>query len=557
MIGIDLGTTNSLVAILDGGEPRTLANEFGEDLIPSAVAISEDGVILVGRAAKDRLIAVPDSGRAFFKRDMGTDATYHFGGRQWSPVECSAVVLREMKRIAEFHLGREVTSAVITVPAYFHDPQRQATIDAATLAGLKVERLLNEPTAAALAFGFRASSELSTLLVFDLGGGTFDVTVLEAFEGVVEVKASAGESRLGGEDYTDALDQRLRQKLGLELADGLRLRWREEVEKVKRRLTSEAKVVVELDDCRAEITREDFAEVTKALTGRLIPTVKKAMRDASLTPGHLDALLMVGGASRMPVVADVLQAQLGVRLLDNLDPDRVVALGAAVQQGLIAGDAAVRELVLTDVCPHTLGVAVARRLGRDQIEPGFFEPLIERNTMVPCSFTKSFFTFHPEQDEVLLQVFQGESRLVAANRLIGELRITGLKSMPGQRHPGAVDVRFSYDMNGLLEVDVTIVETGRRTSRVFEQRPGMLSPQQIEEALRILQPLKVLPRDQPQHRARIERANRLYCEMTGGLRDSLAGLVDAFESALHSQNPAAIRQAAEELDEFVKPFADS
>ena len=214
MIGIDLGTTNSLVAICDENGPRVLANELGDDLTPSVVAVAEDGAVLVGRAAKDRLITHPEAGRAFFKRDMGTDATYAFGGRRWSPVECSAVVLREMKRIAETHLGREVDSAVITVPAYFHDQQRQATVDAAKIAGLRVERLLNEPTAAALAYGFNREDDLNTLLVFDLGGGTFDVTVLECFEGVVEVKASSGDGRLGGEDYTEALIAWVAKELG-------------------------------------------------------------------------------------------------------------------------------------------------------------------------------------------------------------------------------------------------------------------------------------------------------------------------------------------------------
>src|SRR3569623_1451875 len=205
MVGIDLGTTNSLVAHFADGQPVVLANEMGESLTPSAVAVAADGTLLVGRAARDRLVVAPDSGRAFFKRDMGTSAVYKFGGRTWTPVECSALILREMKRIAELRLGKPVTSAVITVPAYFLDHQRQATVEAAQIAGLKVERLLNEPTAAALAYGYRNDEELNTLLVFDLGGGTFDVTLLESFEGVVEVKASSGESRLGGEDYTDAL----------------------------------------------------------------------------------------------------------------------------------------------------------------------------------------------------------------------------------------------------------------------------------------------------------------------------------------------------------------
>ena len=385
MIGIDLGTTNSLVAILANGEPTTLANELGEDLTPSAVAVAADGALLVGRAAKDRLIAAPHSGKAFFKRDMGTPISYNFGGRHWSPVECSALVLKEMKRIAEMHLGTPVESAVITVPAYFHDQQRQATLDAAKIAGLRVDRLLNEPTAAALAYGFRAGDELNTLLVFDLGGGTFDVTVLECFDGVVEVKASSGESRLGGEDYTDALVAWINQEFQWSPIENERLRWREQIEQVKRLLSRHEAAVMPVAGKEVRIERADFMKATAGLTARLRPVVRRALRDSQLTPAQLDAVLLVGGASRMPVVTDQLHEDLGLPPNTSLDPDRVVALGAAIQQGLCTGNAAVRDLVLTDVCPHTLGVEVGKQLTPGNIENGFFSPLIERNTTLPTS----------------------------------------------------------------------------------------------------------------------------------------------------------------------------
>ena len=263
MVGIDLGTTNSLVAHFADGQPVVLANEMGESLTPSAVAVAADGTLLVGRAARDRLVVAPDSGRAFFKRDMGTSAVYKFGGRTWTPVECSALILREMKRIAELRLGKPVTSAVITVPAYFLDHQRQATVEAAQIAGLKVERLLNEPTAAALAYGYRNDEELNTLLVFDLGGGTFDVTLLESFEGVVEVKASSGESRLGGEDYTDALMEALFQKAEWRPPAEERIRFREKMELVKRALTTEAGTTVRMGDQDIEVTRKEFGEAAR------------------------------------------------------------------------------------------------------------------------------------------------------------------------------------------------------------------------------------------------------------------------------------------------------
>lgn len=554
MIGIDLGTTNSLVTIMQDGQPVTLKNELNEDLIPSAVAVAEDGNMLVGRPAKDRLVTAPDAGRAFFKRDMGTNTSYVFGNRRWSPVECSALVLLELKRIAELRLGRPVNEAVITVPAYFHDQQRQATVDAATIAGLKVSRLLNEPTAAALAHGYRSSDELNTLLVFDLGGGTFDVTVLECFEGVVEVKSSAGESRLGGEDYTDALAAWLRQEFHWQPAEKDTLRWREKVEQLKRALTQDSSATIPIGDKPATISRADFVTATADITARLRPVVRRALRDAQLTHAQLDAVLLVGGASRMPLVIEGVAEDLKTKPDTSLDPDRVVAYGAAVQQALVAGDAAVRDLVLTDVCPHTLGIAVSKELAPGKRENGFFSPIIDRNTTVPCSRSDGFRTLHPDQDVLEVEVYQGESRLVRDNQFIGSVKVTALQSRKGQKFPGQVEVRFSYDMNGILEVEVTVLETGKKLSKVFEQRPGTLSKEQIAEALRALQPLKTHPRDQPQHRARLERAGRLYSDLSGDLRASLTAFLDDFEGALASQDKERITSAAEDLDSFMAPF---
>jgi molecular chaperone HscC len=554
MIGIDLGTTNSLVAVLRDGKPRVLANEHGESLTPSVVAVAEDGTILVGRAARDRLVTDPEAGRAFFKRDMGGRMTYAFGGKKWTPVECSAVVLREMKRIAEVSLGHPVTQAVITVPAYFHDQQRQATLAAAKIAGLEVERLINEPTAAALAYGFQKPDDDSTLLVFDLGGGTFDVTLLEVFDGVVEVKASAGESRLGGEDYTDALSQWICRVHDWVPEPGKAGHWRARLEGVKRELTLAEECRVPLDDREITVTREQFAEATRDLTARLQPVVRRCLRDGGVTPKHLTAVLLVGGASRMPIVKEILADDLQLIPRQDLDPDRVVALGAAVQQALIAGDAAVNDIVLTDVCSHTLGVSVAKWLTPDRNEPGYFEPLIDRNTTVPVSRCKMFFLSHPEQDEVRVEVFQGEGRRTADNTFIGEFTVRGLRANRGKPRHGEFEVRFTYDMSGLLEVEVTILATGRKLAKVFEERPGVMTPAQIAAAIERLAPLKVNLRDLPPHRARLERAARLFTQLTGQLRQSLSEVLDAFESALARGEAMDVSRAAEALDGFMAPW---
>ncbi|MCB1209203.1 MAG: Hsp70 family protein [Verrucomicrobiales bacterium] len=554
MVGIDLGTTNSLVAHFVDGHPEILVNELNEGLTPSAVAVAQDGTLLVGRAAKDRLINAPESGRSFFKRDMGTAASYQFGGRRWTPVECSAVVLREMKRIAELRLGHEVDRAVITVPAYFLDQQRQATVEAAQIAGLKVERLLNEPTAAALAYGHQENPDLSTLLIFDLGGGTFDVTILECFEGVVEVKSSAGESRLGGEDYTDALGEWLRDKTKWKPEDMDAMRWRELVEQAKRDLSTADSTVIIVNGNEVPLSLADFGAATRELTARLRPVVRRCLSDAGITPAHLDGVLLVGGASRMPLIVSALAEDLQQPPSRSLDPDRVVALGAAVQSALIARQAAVRDLVLTDVCPHTLGVAISKQLTPGQIQDGYFSPLIDRNTTVPVSRSDTFHTLHPQQDEILLQVYQGEGRMVKDNQKIGQVRVPGMKSQPGQKRPGEVDVRFTYDMNGILEVEVTILHSGQKVSEVFEQRPGTMSKEEIRDAIARLTPLKVHPRDAPPHRARLERAERLYQDLRSVERSILTALIDQFERALSSQEPAQIRASAEELDSFMSPY---
>jgi molecular chaperone HscC len=554
MIGIDLGTTNSLVATMDCGVPRTLVNEAGEDLVPSAVAVAEDGELLVGRAAKDRLVVAPDSGRSFFKREMGTSASYTFGGKRWTPVECSAIVLRELKRVAELRLGKCVDSAVITVPAYFHNHQRQATLDAAEIAGLRVERLVNEPTAAALAYGFRPDSSLSTLLVFDLGGGTFDVTVLECFEGVMEVKASAGESMLGGEDYTDALAAWVMNKFHWTPPAPDKLRWREQIETLKRRLSKEEHAYLSLGNEEVLIPRADFLSATAELSLRLRPVVRRALRDANLAAQYLDAVLLVGGASRMPIVFEQLKEDLRILPDTSVDPDRVVALGAAVQQALCTGHEAVSDLVLTDVCPHTLGVEVSKEIARNSRESGYFSPIIDRNTTVPVSRSQVYSTVVPDQDSILLSVYQGERRLVKENHRIGEIRIRGLRHRPEQSDPGKIEVRFTYDMNGLLEVEVTVLHSGKKLTEVFQQRPGTLTQEQIDEAIRALRRLKVHPRESPPNRARLERANRLYADLVGDLRDRLTGLTDRFESALAAQDEDRIRISGASLDAFMAQF---
>jgi molecular chaperone HscC len=554
VIGIDLGTTNSLVAVFENGKPRVIANELGEDLTPSVVAVAEDGQLLVGRAAKDRMIVDPKSGQTCFKRDMGTSARYQFGGRDWNPIACSAVVLQEMKRIAEAALGRTIDKAVITVPAYFHDQQRQATIEAAKIAGLSVERIINEPTAAALAYGYQNPEKETQVLVFDLGGGTFDVTLLDIFGGVVEVKSSAGESRLGGEDYTDTFTRWIEKTHSWQPGESEIGTWRQRVEVVKRKFATHEIATIAVGEKLIELSRESFDTATAEITARLRPVVSRCLRDAGVALENLDDVLLVGGASRMSVVRKFIQQTLKRIPNQKIDPDRVIAMGAAVQAGLCANDAAVGDIVLTDVSPHTLGIKISKELAIGKHEDGYFHPIIDRNTTVPISRSAPFHTLHPTQDSIDLMIFQGEARLTEENQLIGEIQIGDLRHQPGQVQPGMVEVRFSYDMNGILEVDVTVFSTGKKHNLVIEQRPGSLTPKQIQDAIERLRPLKFHPRDLLPNRARLERVNRVYLELVGPAREHLNVVSDRFEAALESQNPLEIKQAAAVLDSFLRPF---
>jgi molecular chaperone HscC len=551
-VGIDLGTTYSLVAAMEDGVPKILANELGEELMPSAVAMAEDHQLLVGRAAIDRMIVKPEDGCAFFKRDMGSQTTYQLGKEKWTAIDCSARVLSELKRVAEMRLGQEVTSAVISVPAYFHNEQREATLQAAKIAGLQVERLINEPTAAALAYGFRAGEELTNVLVFDLGGGTFDVTLLELFDGVIEVKATGGESRLGGEDYTDALMQWLIHHHRVKVKDEEAGVYREKIQKIKKKLSFEDEAILEWNGQSIKVSLADFKTATQGLTARLRPVVLRVLRDAKMEAKMIDAILLVGGASRMKLIREMMEYDFKGIEIREVDPDRIVALGACVQMGLCMDHAAVADIVLTDVCPHTLGLEISHRHMKSYQQDGLFSPIIDRNTMLPCSKSGLYHALHEDQDVINLKIYQGEARLVKENHFIGEVVVTGVKAYGKSDVSGTVDVRFSYDMNGVLEVEATILHSGKIVSKVFQQSLGMLTEVQVQESIRRFQSYKIHPRDMVANRAILERANRLFMDLRGEMREELDLMIRQFEVALDSQDLDRYQQKREELEGWMK-----
>lgn len=565
IIGIDLGTTNSLAAIFEDGAPRIIPNALGEDMTPSVVSLSGDGTLLVGRAAKDRLVTHPEQTASVFKRAMGTDQTFQLGRKVFRAEELSALVLRSLVADVESHCGQAVTEAVVSVPAYFNETQRKATLQAAQLAELKVERLINEPTAAALAYGLHSLAEDSeeelNFLVFDLGGGTFDVSVLELFEGTMEIHASAGEAFLGGEDFTQAIAKDMVSKQGKslnDLSEPDQARLIELADSAKCRLMRDKPVDLRFqpsgqgEPWAYRLDSENFQVLAAPLIRRLEAPLRKAMNDARLKPENLDRLLLVGGATRMPFIRRLVGSLFRKFPQMALDPDRVVALGVAVQAGLKARDSALKEVVLTDVCPHSLGVAVRNELNEGEFLDGVFSPIIERNTTVPVSRMNTLCTTVDGQSYVSLHIYQGEARLVRDNIKLGEMR---MPLPPNAKKGMLLEVRFTYDINGLLEIDAENSE-GTRRSMVIEQRPGTLDAQEIRTRLAALSKLKIHPRDKAVNAALVARGERLFASLLGKERVALGEAMGRFDLVLQSQDDRAIDAKRLEVSSLLDALED-
>ncbi|PUA35896.1 molecular chaperone HscC [Paenibacillus elgii] len=551
MIGIDLGTTNSLVAYWTEDGPAIIPNVLGERLTPSIVSVDENGEILIGQIAKERLITHPDLTAATFKRYMGTEKTYRLGPYTFSPEELSSFVIKSLKADAEAFFGHPVTEAVISVPAYFNDTQRKATKRAAEFAGLKVERLISEPTAAAISYGLHQQQDNTKFLVFDLGGGTFDVSILEFFEGVMEVQSIAGDNYLGGEDFTQLLVSYFIETHGIdfqELDFKARSALFKQAEICKRLLGSdnEGKMSFTLEDRTYETTlnRNDFEKIAGQLMLRLRHPIERALRDASLSPDDLDAVILIGGATRMPIIKSVVSKMFGRLPFTQINPDEAVALGAAIQVALKERNEALKEVVLTDVCPYTLGIETTKRMGNDKFDDGHFCPIIERNTPIPVSKVESFWTLHDNQSSIRVIVYQGESRRVENNLRLGELLVEVPPDKAGEQ---SIDVRFTYDINGILEVEVTTVSTGVKKKTIIQKNPGKLSELEIEERLNQLKDIKIHPRERTENRLLLAKGERLYEEALGEKRSEIAFLLEQFERVLASQNEYEIKKASSVL----------
>lgn len=558
IVGIDLGTTNSAVAYFDGGQVRVLPNALGEPLTPSVVALDErTGSLVVGRTAKDIYAVHPDLGAALFKRGMGSELDYKIAGSSHTPVELSAMVLRSLRRDATAALKEDVTRCVITVPAYFNEAQRFATMKAGELAGFTVERVINEPTAAAIAHGAHQAHSEGTLLVIDLGGGTFDVCVMDRFEGALEVRSVAGESMLGGEDFTRRVVALGLAKVGVafeqaEIRDpeGM-IRLIKRAELLKRRLSTETEGRLRIPALRnlteteqeVTLTRPEVEEGFASLVDRLRGPCRGALRSAGLNRTDIDDVVLVGGATRMPCVQALVRSLFQVEPREGVDPDLAIVHGAAIQAALAGEDFAVSDLVVTDVASHSLGVEVTKRLGRRKVD-GFFSPIIHRNTVIPTSQAETYSTMDDGQTKIHLSIYEGESRYVRDNRLIGELNVTDIPKGPAGKD---VEVRFTFDLNGLLEVEATVVETGKVFQQVFQRNAEALSDEALAAAKERLARLKEDPRDKPFVRDVIARAEALLMEATPKVRERIERMLDTLENALQERDVSAIDQWAREL----------
>jgi molecular chaperone HscC len=555
IIGIDLGTTNSLAAYFTPEGPQTIPNSFGERLTPSVVSVGPDGEILTGKIAAERRFTAPRDTASVFKRNMGTKKDYMLGGRHFLPEELSSFIIKKLKEDAEVFLGTEIEEAVVSCPAYFSEAQRRATKTAGELAGLKVDRIVSEPTAAAVAYGLHEREGAAKYLIFDLGGGTFDVSILEFTNNIMEVRAVAGDNYLGGEDFNDVLESLFLNSFHLreaDLTEKERAAVHKAAETAKLAFSRERLVTMQCvaggEQRAIQIPFDEFEVNCQPLLARLKTPVVRALTDAFVRTADISAVVLVGGATKLSLVRNFVGRLFGMLPSSTINPDEAVALGAAVQAAMKERNESIREMLLTDVCSYTLGIEIAHLRPSGLIQSGIYQPVIERNSTIPVSRVETFSTVSDNQKQVDVKVYQGESRTTRDNVFLGNVEIPVPPAPAGQE---TVDVRFTYDVNGILEVEVMVGSTGDVARAVIEKSPGAMSEKEIEESLAALASLKIHPRNRDEYRFLLEKGERLYQEHMGETRERISEALSAFEEVLDRQNRSEIDEFAEKLREFL------
>ncbi|NBJ81337.1 molecular chaperone HscC [bacterium 1XD42-94] len=551
VIGIDLGTTNSLAAVYRNGEAVLIPNALSEPLTPSVVNVDEEGMIWTGAPARERQLLHPEDSASSFKRFMGTGRSFSLRDKNFTPQELSALILKRLKEEAEQYLGEPVEEAVISVPAYFNDNQRKATKDAGILAGLKVERLINEPSAAALAVCQIQNVEEASYLVFDFGGGTLDVSVVDCFENVVEIAAVSGDNHLGGNDFDLKIAESFCEKHGFVFRemDALKqVALLKAAEKAKCELTqnSAALYKAELDgeEYGMFLTNQELVSVGKDIFERIFEVVKRALKDSHRTIDDIDEVILAGGSSKMPVVALYLEEILEKKPVVVGSPDYIVALGAGYYAGIKERNEEIKDVLLTDICPFTLGTDIINP--RDRSRP-LMSPIIERNSVLPTSKCGYFMNAYDGQKNVKLGIYQGESYYCDENIKLGEINMEILPRPRGQVH---LEVRFTYDINGILEVEVYDRLKEERVVTVLTGGSGRLSEEELKERLAEMKKLKTQPIGGERVRLVMARGERLFKELTGSEREIAAMGLKRLNEALSTQNDQLINHVRKEISDL-------